>query len=103
MTASASTLSVFPAANSDAEEYSIEVEVSYLTESKIISSFTVTVLVNEEEDESSSSSGVALGFDGVSILVNFDYEFKAKEEMLEVAISRVTQTGIVFLEFSKMI
>jgi len=37
----------------------------------------------------------------MSINVNFDFELKAEEKPLEVIISRVTQTGEVYLKFSK--
>jgi len=48
-----------------------------------------------------STTSVSLGFAGMSINVNFDFKLKAEEEPLTVVISRVTQTGEVFLEYSK--
>jgi len=70
-----------------------------------VASFTISVLEVEASAEVSenglSTTSVSLGFAGMSINVNFDFKLKAEEEPLEVVISRVTQTGEVFLKFSK--
>lgn len=67
--------------------------------------FTISVLeveVSSEEDvEGLSTTSVNLGFAGMTINVNFDFELKAEEKPLEVMITRVTQTGEVYLKFSK--
>lgn len=61
--------------------------------------------IETSSDSSSDSGGFStttyLGNSGISLNVNFDYQFKEDEEELSVEISRVTQTGEIYLLFSK--
>lgn len=77
MITSSSTVSVAPSSNEEAGDYEVKAFITYLGETQEVSSFTITVLeVVAEVDkngEITTSFEVDLGFEGLTIDVDFDY------------------------------